>query len=121
MNATASYTAYVTCALWASTDSDTSEPLDRNHDANDIAPEARESMRSDVVDFLGEVERLGLDISELTPEQVGHDFWLTRNRHGAGFWDRGLGQLGDDLTTVAHGFGESDLYVGDDRRIYVYP
>ena len=21
-------------------------------------------------------------------EQAGHDFWLTRNGHGAGFWDR---------------------------------
>ena len=30
--------------------------------------------------------------SELYDEaQAGHDFWLTRNGHGVGFWDRGLG------------------------------
>jgi hypothetical protein len=30
-------------------------------------------------------------------EQAGIDFWLTRNRHGAGYWDRGLGITGDKL------------------------
>src|SRR5690606_5349913 len=31
-------------------------------------------------------------LAELAPsysdERFGHDFWLTRNGHGAGFWDR---------------------------------
>jgi hypothetical protein len=39
-------------------------------------------------------------------EQFGHDFWLTRNRHGAGFWDRGLGSLGDALSELAHVAGQ---------------
>ena len=30
--------------------------------------------------------------------RAGHDFWLTRNGHGAGFWDRGLGEVGDALS-----------------------
>lgn len=34
-------------------------------------------------------------------ELFGHDFWLTRNRHGAGFWDRGLGDLGEALSDLA--------------------
>lgn len=37
------------------------------------------------------------------------DFWLTRNRHGAGFWDRGAGDVGKRLTQAAHGFGEQDV------------
>ncbi len=39
----------------------------------------------------------------------GHDFWLTRNRHGAGFWDRGydLNGLGDKLTVAAQAYGEA--------------
>jgi hypothetical protein len=41
---------------------------------------------------------------------AGHDFALTRNHHGAGFWDRGLGELGDRLTTAAHAFGESSAW-----------
>jgi len=40
--------------------------------------------------------------------QFGHDLYLTRDHHGVGFWDRGLGELGDYLTSVAHALGESD-------------
>lgn len=50
----------------------------------------------------------------ITAERMGHDFALTRNRHGAGFWDRGYGPLGDTLTEVAEGFGESTLFVSHD-------
>ena len=48
------------------------------------------------------------------PEQIGIDFWLTRNRHGAGFWDRGLGDIGEKLTDIAHQMGERSVYVGED-------
>lgn len=49
--------------------------------------------------------------------QAGHDFWLTRNRHGAGFWDRGLGDVGKALTEAAHAFGATDLYITDDGQV----
>jgi hypothetical protein len=35
-------------------------------------------------------------IAHVTPEQCGHDIILTANRHGAGFWDRGLSMPVDD-------------------------
>lgn len=110
--------AYVEAALWSSLGDD-GEPLDAAYDADDISPDARESMDSDVYDFLNLCWREGLDLSPIEPEQIGHDFWLTRNHHGAGFWDRGLGELGERLTALAHSYGDSDLYVGDDGRIYV--
>lgn len=44
--------------------------------------------------------------------QNGHDFWLTRNHHGAGFWDRGYErEVGDQLTKAAHAYGEKDWSV----------
>jgi len=43
--------------------------------------------------------------------QVGHDFALTRNHHGAGFWDRGLGDHGDALTTAAEAEGSADVWL----------
>lgn len=46
--------------------------------------------------------------------RAGTDYWLTRNRHGAGFWDRGLEQLGTELTAAAHADGSLDLYRSDD-------
>ena len=53
-------------------------------------------------------------------QQAGHDFWLTRCGHGAGFWDRGLQQAGDDLTEAAQAphYNTVDLYIGDDGKIY---
>jgi hypothetical protein len=58
------------------------------------------------------------------PERSGHDFWLTRNRHGAGFWDRWFGdspqaKLGNLLSDAAHVYGSCDLYVGDDGKVEV--
>ena len=59
------------------------------------------------------------------PSQNGHDFWLTRNHHGAGFWSRGyegrIGEasIGDYLTQKAHEFGEVSLVVGDDGKLYL--
>lgn len=103
--------------------------------ADDIALEAMESMRADCRDFL---ESNATDLKTYSEEmgpwhgtdsrgycddpamaRAGHDFWLTRNHHGAGFFDRGLGELGDRLTAVCKPYGETDLYVGDDGKLYV--
>lgn len=54
-----------------------------------------------------------------TPEQNGHDFWLTRNGHGSGFWDRGYHEkTAEILTKESKNFGETDLYFGDDGQLY---
>ena len=73
--------------------------------------------RQDCVDFQRD-NRADLAETGALDYQNGIDFWLTRNRHGAGFWDRGYGPVGDRLTEAAHVFGEVDLYVGDDGLIY---
>lgn len=50
----------------------------------------------------------------------GHDFWLTRNGHGSGFWDRDLPHgAGRVLTDAAHRFGECDLYRGDNGQLFL--
>lgn len=48
-------------------------------------------------------------------ELAGHDFALTRNGHGAGFWDRGLGEVGDKLTDLARSYGECSWILEDDK------
>lgn len=58
------------------------------------------------------------DTGYYTLARAGHDFWLTRNGRGAGFWDRGLGAAGDKLTEACKKFGEFNLYVGDDGKVY---
>lgn len=46
------------------------------------------------------------DLSDMDPAQAGHDFLLTRSGHGAGFWDRGLGERGDRLTDASKPYGD---------------
>ena len=118
------FDAYVTCALWSSMDNaDESggEPLDRNYGPDDIAPETLERMRTDCDDFEQSQAQpllVAYETPGYTEASAGHDFWLTRNGHGAGFWERGLGEVGDALTEAAHAYGSVDLTVGDDGKIY---
>lgn len=113
---------YIECALWAGydwrgeDDGSNPQPLDENYGPNDLAPETVAAITAEVVDFL---EANAADVATLEPGQVGHDLYLTRNHHGAGFWDRGLGEVGERLTAAAHAYGTSDLYVGDDGKLYV--
>ena len=48
-----------------------------------------------------------------------HDYILTRNHHGAGFWDGDWDKsVGEIFTTAAHLHPEIEAYVGDDNLIY---
>lgn len=108
--------ACLEAALWSSCD-DTGEPLDAAFTTANIAPETIRQFIIDCTRF--QVEHAALLASaDLSLTQAGHDFWLTRNGHGSGFWDRDLGAIGEALTDAAHAFGEVDLYVGDDGLIH---
>lgn len=107
---------YIICALWSSIDDD-GEPLDSVYTVDDISAQTLKQMDIEVSDFIKDNESLLVESGQ-SDQQIGHDFWLTRNGHGAGFWDRGLGAIGDALTKASKSFGGSDLYVGDDGLIY---
>lgn len=109
--------AYRACALWSSTD-EHGEPLDAAFSVDDITGGSWLRMRDDCAAFL-DAHRDDLAQSGLSAEQAGHDFWLTRNGHGAGFWDRGLGDVGRRLTDAAKVYGSSDLYEGADGFLYL--
>lgn len=51
-------------------------------------------------------------------KQAGRDYWFSRNGHGVGFWDRGLGAIGDDLHAACQ-YKNKDLYRGDDGAVYL--
>ena len=117
--------AYITAALWSSTyetpDRDDNPMDDGEHE---LAPATLDAMLSDCAQFLAYCEETGLDpfpdygrADYSNAELSAHDFWLTRNGHGAGYWDRGL-ETGDALSDAADTFGSADLYVGDDGLIY---
>ena len=116
MNIETIFRAYVACALWSSTD-DNDQPLDDGRDIDDLPAETLAKMREDVTSFVA-ANKADLDRSALDYEQIGHDFWLTRNGHGAGFWDRGIGAVGERLTSASKAYSSVDLYIGDDDQIY---
>jgi len=51
------------------------------------------------------------DVTNRDMDSAGQDFFLTRNHHGAGFWDRGAGEIGKRLSDAAHGYGETYEYL----------
>jgi len=42
-------------------------------------------------------------------EAAGRDYWYTRNGHGVGFWDRGLDDVGEELSDAAR-YSEVNAY-----------
>lgn len=106
--------AYLICALWSSTDDD-GENLDSlKYEISDFDPHTMFEMRKEVEQFLEKAKHvLFADdaLDETAARKAGHDFWLTRNHHGAGFWDGDWPKHGDFLTKLAHSFGECELYV----------
>jgi hypothetical protein len=109
------FTSYVKAALFSSTD-DNGEPLDKNYIATDISPDTLGRMKDDCMRF----ERSnGMDLRGLEAGKAGADFWLTRNGHGAGFWDGDYpDDIGERLTKSAQSFGTFDLCVGDNGQIH---
>lgn len=111
--------AYLAAAVWTATDDD-GNPLDREFNEGDFSPEARIQALTDLQVFMGVYQEL-LDEHPAWnrgihgDDDVAHDFWLTRNGHGRGFWDKPemYGDFMDALTAEARKFGERHVYVGD--------
>jgi hypothetical protein len=114
------FKGYATCALWSSADQTTESgghPLDDNFSIDDISDEAKEKIMKDCQDFIDTVDMTneflldGLDL-----EQIGHDFWLTRNGHGCGFWDGDYEEeIGEKLTKISKEFRECNLIVSNGK------
>jgi len=110
-------THYMATALWSSFD----EPLD----PSDISPETRAAMKRDCESFLdANFDDIFCDGAPSSQDggvigMAGHDFWLTRNGHGAGFWDGDWPEPhATRLTEASEAFGEFNLYVGKNGRVY---
>jgi hypothetical protein len=129
-NADAFTKSYLETALWSSTD-DNDRPLDSEHSVGDLADATLDSIVADCTRFQSENESLLTAENCLRPSRsgnpghpvdirAGHDFWLTRNGHGAGFWDGDWEEpAGAALTAASEAFGETSLYIGDDGLLYL--
>lgn len=116
------YHAAIAAHLRSTMDPENEEPLDENHGPEDLTTEASATLRAQIEAFTRDnaddlSAALAVDGLDYSLEQFGHDLTLTRNRHGAGFWDRGLGSIGVRLTDAAHNLGEADLYPTEDGQL----
>lgn len=115
---------YIECALWCSydnADESGGEPLDANHSADDFSPDTLQAIVEECRMFqlnCAPALAVAYEHAGYNPARAGHDFWLTRNGHGVGYWDRDLGGIGDILADAARAAGERDLYVGDDGKVH---
>lgn len=125
--------------LWSSTD-DHGEPLDSRYGVTDFEPEALARLEADLDAFceaadaaLNAAIAVGTlpewfdpaehSLADLGPphdEALEHDYILTRNHHGAGFWDGDWVALGDTLTAIAQSLPELVPFVGDNGRLYLF-
>lgn len=85
----------------------------------ELSSDALEHISQDIHQFWDAIWDMQLPI-DVTFDRIGHDFWLTRQGHGAGFWDSPelYGKhLSDALTKIAEDFGPVYTYESDDHQI----
>jgi len=112
----ASYPHYIMSMLWSTQNPATEEEeyLDENYSIENISPELEKASKNDLRKFI-EANKDDIKSTGMTPEMLGHDLWLTREHHGAGFWDRGYGEAGERMTKFAHDLKGIDLELNDDK------
>lgn len=77
----------------------------------DIPQEILDELRKDALDFW----KANARFIASNPAQAGHDFHLTRNHHGCGYWDGDWPKkLGQYLTKAAHAYGSCEIESGPD-------
>lgn len=115
---------YIVAGLWTTTDDETlgGEHLDSEYDASDVNQTSMQTIRElckrfidanedDVVAYLAEQDHVRHQGQGTASDYFGHDLWLSSNGHGAGFFDRDLGELGDRLQKAAQDFDTVGLFI----------
>ena len=113
------------------------EPFDSYFDVDDCTEEFVRAAIADCAEFKRRCEQcdrgagctLWEELTEIADDEsdIGYDFWLTRNHHGAGFWDgdfdnseelpEGLDNAGDAATAIAQEFSEINMWATEEGRI----
>ncbi len=111
--------AYLECLFWSSTNWETEDENFDDHCFDDLSAESMVEVVEECQNFFDTNSHAFKD----QESQAGHDFCLTRNGHGAGFWDRPEMYDEDDaktLTTASETYGTQGLYLGDDGQLYTH-
>lgn len=83
----------------------------------EVSEKARKQAREDCQSFLEKNQYC----TRYPASQIGHDFWLTRQGHGTGFWDRNEVYTAFHMSMLedaAKDFNHCYLTLGDDQKYY---
>lgn len=109
-------------------------PLDANYRIEDFDKESLDKLYNEYQKFVSVVEKqiteeIGdnwdciddfYDLAQPTLNQTEYDYILTRNSHGAGFWDGDWApEVSEILADAARSQHKFTAYVGDDEKIYL--
>ena len=89
--------SYLETALWANEGEELTDDMF-------TGDEYLTNLQKELDEFWDKASHLFTE-DELEFGAIEHDFFLTRNGHGAGFWD-GDYEKGDELTEIAKSFGD---------------
>lgn len=107
--------SYLETALWV--ESDHKEELE-DLTIYDFTNKSRNDSKNEIIWF---INAIGDDIENVHYD-IGHDLYLTRNHHGAGFFDHS--DYDDNLTKLlvdmSHVLDTTDLQVNKNNKIEIY-
>lgn len=115
--------AYIECLYFTDSgenfDPDAEENEGQFHPESPLSKEARDKCKDDCKLFQSANRKLLKSAYKTgyTPEQAGHDFWLTRNGHGLSYLDRELGSVGEKLDKVAKVYGCVWPYQSEEGKV----
>lgn len=107
---------YLYAALWT-------EELEAKFDVEDFMPTTVGHAAKDIQEFIHKAGDLLVPYAEhfgdKASEQLGHDFWLSRNGHGAGFFDHKLGGVEQQLQDIARKFPERHVWDSETGTLFI--
>lgn len=75
--------AYIEAMLWSTIDEKTGNFFENNYGASDFTFEAM----TDIIEECQWFQKTYAEHIAGQEKMAGHDFWLTREGHGSGYWD----------------------------------
>ena len=104
-----------------------SDPLDAHFGIDDFTVESLEKAKEEVGDFFDQADDAELIARAhrfADNSRIAHDFWLTRQGHGAGFWDGDYqddtDNVGDALSELSRKFSEfCNVFVDEDGCLHI--
>ncbi len=111
------YSQFFDTMIWA--DIDGSDDIENDYDVWDIDKLTLTRLIEDLDYFFEQAEDI-LEASDYDHDKACHDFYLTRQGHGAGFWeaDHCTKEQGEKLTEIAESLG-SLCIIEDNGYLYI--